>query len=80
MRKRRKIKVKLGKTWLPFFFLDSKSKFFIDYLKEGKTISGKHYANSFGPFDAELIGKRPHLRKKKMFFHRGMVSAHSSAL
>ncbi|XP_063909864.1 histone-lysine N-methyltransferase SETMAR-like [Zophobas morio] len=49
-------------------FWDSHGIIFIDYLENGKTITGQYYASLLSRFDAELKIKRPHLSKKKLCF------------
>lgn len=61
-------------------FWDSHGVIFIDYLEKGKTITGQYYANLLDKFNAELMEKRPHLKKKKVLFHHDNAPAHSSAV
>ena len=61
-------------------FWDSQDVIYIDYLEKGKTNTGLYYAELLGRFDAELQKKRPHLAKKKVLFHHGNASGHTSAV
>ena len=60
-------------------FWDSHGILLIDYLQKGKTITGEYYASLLDRFDAILKEKRPHLAKK-VLFHHGNASAHTSTI
>lgn len=45
----------------------------IDCLQNGRTINGERYASLLDQFNDELNKKRPHLPKKKVFFHQKNV-------
>ena len=49
-------------------FWDSQGIIFTDYLEKVRTITGQYYADLLDRFNAELIQKRPHMRKKNSFF------------
>ena len=51
---------------------DSQGVIYIDYLENGKTVTGLYYA--------ELQKKRPHLAKKKVLFHHDIAPAHTPAI
>jgi hypothetical protein len=46
--------------------------FFIDYLENGKTITGEYYSNLLTRLDEKICEKRPGFQKKKSFFIRTM--------
>jgi len=46
-------------------FGDSQGVIYIDYLEEGKTVTGLYYAELLGRFAAELQKTRPIWRRKK---------------
>ena len=50
-------------------FWDAYRVFFIDYLEEGRTITGAYYAALLDRLVDEIKKKRPHLKKKKILFH-----------
>lgn len=50
---------------------------FIDYLKKGKTITGEYYTSLL---KAEIVKKRPHLKKKKTLFYQDNAPSHTSAV
>jgi hypothetical protein len=45
---------------------------FIDYLENGKTITGEYYSNLLTRVDEKIREKRPGLQKKKSSFIRTM--------
>lgn len=51
-------------------FWDSCGILFIDYLENGKTITGNYYASLLDQLKREIAQKRPHLNKKKVLFHQ----------
>lgn len=53
---------------------------YIDYLKKTKTVTGLYYVELFGQLDAELLKRRPHFAKKKVFFHHANALAHNSSV
>jgi histone-lysine N-methyltransferase SETMAR len=53
-----------GKVMAPVFW-DAEGILFIDYLKKGKTITGKYYSNLLTRLDEKICGKRHGLQKKK---------------
>jgi len=45
-------------------FWDAEGILFIDYLENGKTITGDYYSNLLTRLDKEIREKRPSLQKK----------------
>ena len=58
-------------------FWDSHGIILIDYLQNGKTITGAYYASLLDKLKAELAEKRPHLQKKKILFHQDNAPSHT---
>jgi histone-lysine N-methyltransferase SETMAR len=48
-------------------FWDAEGILFIDYLENGKTITGEYYSNLLNRLDEKIREKRPSLQKKKSF-------------
>jgi len=46
--------------------------FFIDYLEEGKTITGEYYSNLLIRLDEKFVRKDPVCKRKKLSFIRTM--------
>jgi len=61
-------------------FWDAEGILFIDYLENGKTITGEYYSNLLTRLDEKICEKRPGLQKKKIIFHRDNALAHKSVL
>jgi histone-lysine N-methyltransferase SETMAR len=61
-------------------FWDAEGILFIDYLKKGKTITGKYYSNLLIRLDEKFHEKRPSFQKKKIIFHQENAPAHKSVL
>ena len=57
-------------------FWDSHGIILIDYLQEGKTITGEYYASLLDRFDGIMKEKRPHLAKKRAYPLRQCTSSH----
>jgi histone-lysine N-methyltransferase SETMAR len=53
---------------------------FIDYLENGKTITGEYYSNLLIRLDKTISAKRPGLQKKKIIFHQDNALAHKCVL
>lgn len=53
---------------------------FIDYLKDGRTITGPYYATLLDCLNDEMKVKRPHLQGEKILFHRDNTPAHRSLI
>jgi histone-lysine N-methyltransferase SETMAR len=54
---------------------------FIDYLEEGKTITGEYYSSILTRLDEKKNReKKPGLQKKKIIFHQDNAPAHTSVL
>jgi hypothetical protein len=51
-------------------FLDAEGILFIDYLENGKTITGEYYSNLLTRLDEKICEKSPGLQKKKLSFIR----------
>jgi hypothetical protein len=54
--------------------------FFINYLENGKTITGEYYPNLLTRLDEKIREKRPGLQMKKIIFHQDNAPAHKSVL
>lgn len=52
----------------------------INYLQKGKTATGDYYVSFFDKLKTEIVKKRSHLDKKKVFFTSciGMAKIHES--
>ena len=61
-------------------FLKLSCSYLIDYLQKGKTITGAYYASLLDKLKAEVAGKWPHLRKKKIVFHQDNAPSHTLAV
>jgi predicted ATP-dependent protease len=62
-------------------FWDVEGILFIDYLENGKTITGEYYSNLLTRLEEkEISEKRPSLQKKKIIFHQDNAPAHKSVL
>ena len=61
-------------------FWDAEGILFIDYLEEGKTITGEYYSNLFTRLNEKIREKRPGLQKKKIIFHQDNAPTHKSVL
>ena len=48
---------------------------FVDYLENGKTITGEYYSNLLTKVDEKIREKRAGLRKKKIIFYQDNASA-----
>ena len=59
-------------------FWDGHGVIFIDHLENGRTISGAYYTALLGRLVKGIRKKRPHLKKKKIFFHDDNALSHSS--
>ena len=59
-------------------FWDAHGAIFIDYLDKGSTITGAYYAALLDWLVDEIRKKRPHLKKKKIFFHDANSPSHTS--
>ena len=64
-----------GKVMATIFW-DSQGIIIMDYLQEGKTITGEYYASLSKRFDAILKEKWPHLAKKSAFPLRQCTNTH----
>jgi histone-lysine N-methyltransferase SETMAR len=53
---------------------------FIDYLKNGKKITGEYYFILLTRLDEKLREKRPGLQKKNIIFYQDNAPAHKSVL
>ena len=62
------------------FFWDSHGIVLCDYLKKGKTTTGKYYAPLVGQMKAKIAKKRLYLIKKKVLFHQDNVLSHISTI
>ncbi|GFU99756.1 mariner Mos1 transposase [Trichonephila clavipes] len=62
------------------FFGDSHAVTSIDYLHEGKTITGAYYSSLLDKLKAELAEKGPHLQNKKVLFQQDNATSHTSAV
>ena len=51
-------------------FWDAEDILFIDYLENGKTITGEYYSNLLTRLEEKICEKRPGLQKKKIIFHQ----------
>jgi histone-lysine N-methyltransferase SETMAR len=51
---------------------DAEGILFVDYLEQGKTITGKYYSNLLTRLDEKICEKMPGLQKKESYFIRTM--------
>jgi len=56
-------------------FWDAEGILFIDYLENGKTITGEYYSNPLTRLDENVCEKRPGLQKKNIIFHQDNAHA-----
>jgi histone-lysine N-methyltransferase SETMAR len=61
-------------------FWNAEGILFINYLKKGKTITGKYYSNLLTRLDGKIREKRPGLQMKKIIFHQDNAPTHKSVL
>ena len=61
-------------------FWDADGILFVDYLEEGKTISGEYYYNFLNRLDEKIRKKSLGLQNKKIIFHQNNAPAHKSVL
>ena len=61
-------------------FWDSHGVVLIDYLEQGRTITGEYYASLLDQLKDAIKAKRPHLAKKKVLFHQDNAPAHTSTV
>jgi len=61
-------------------FCDAEGILFIDYLENGKTITGEYYSNLLTRLDEKNCEKRAGLQKKKIIFYQVNAPAHKSVL
>ena len=61
-------------------FWDAEGILFIDYLENGKIITGEYYSNLLTRLDEKICEKRPGLQKKEIIFHQDDAPAHKSVL
>ena len=66
--KRPKTQESPGKVMVNVFW-DAHGVIFIDYLEEGRTITGAYYVELLDRLIDEIRNKRPHLKKRKILFH-----------
>lgn len=59
-------------------FWDARGIILIDYLQQGRTITGEYYANLLDQLKDCVLEKRPHLSKKKIFFLQDNAPPHTS--
>jgi histone-lysine N-methyltransferase SETMAR len=61
-------------------FWDAEGILFIDYLENGKTITGEYYSNLLTRLDEKIREKMPGLQKKKIVFHQDNAPTHKNVL
>jgi len=61
-------------------FWDAEGILFINYLENGKTITGEYYFNLLTRLDEKIREERLGLQKKKIIFHQDDAPAHKSVL
>ena len=61
-------------------FWDAEGILFINYLENGKTITGEYYFNLLTRLDEKIREERLGLQKKKIIFQQNNASAHKSVL
>ncbi|RCN28469.1 hypothetical protein ANCCAN_25787 [Ancylostoma caninum] len=61
-------------------FRDAKRILLIDYLQEGKTVTGQYYASLLEKVKVAVEEKRPDMLKKKVLLLNDNATAHSSAV
>jgi Transposase. len=61
-------------------FWDAKEILLIDYLKKGRTVTGKYYSNFLDQLNGKICEKRPSFKKKKIIFQQDNTTAHKSVL
>jgi histone-lysine N-methyltransferase SETMAR len=61
-------------------FWNAEGILFIEYLEEGKTITGEYYSNLLTRPDEKSHEKRPGLQKKKIIFHHDNAPVHKGVL
>lgn len=59
-------------------FWDSRGVVLIDYLEQGRTITGAYYSSLLDKLNDAIKVKRPHLAKKRVLFHQDNAPAHKS--
>jgi histone-lysine N-methyltransferase SETMAR len=57
---------------------DAEGILFVDYLEQGKTITGEYYSNLLTRVDEKIREERPGLQKKGIIFHQDNAPAHKS--
>lgn len=61
-------------------FWDCYGILFIDYLENGKTVNGMHYATLLDRLNDAIMVKRPHLSKRRVLFQHDNVPAYNSSI
>ncbi|XP_011873175.1 PREDICTED: histone-lysine N-methyltransferase SETMAR-like [Vollenhovia emeryi] len=77
--KKTKVVPSTGKVVASIFW-DAKGILLIDYLPEGRTISGEYYTSLLERLDKNICEKRPDLAKKKVIFHQDNARPHINAI
>ena len=76
-RNRPKTQQSAGKVMASVFW-DAHGVIFSDYLEKGRTITGAYYVALLDQLIEEIRKKRPHLKKKKIFFYNDNAPSHTS--
>jgi histone-lysine N-methyltransferase SETMAR len=61
-------------------FWDAEGILFIDFLENGKAITGEYYSNLLSRLEEKICEKRPGLQKKKNNISSGQFTCHKSVL
>jgi histone-lysine N-methyltransferase SETMAR len=69
-----------ARKFMASVFWDTEGILFIDYLENGKTITGVYYSSLLTRLDEKIRQKKPGLQKKKIIFHQDNAAAHKSVL
>jgi histone-lysine N-methyltransferase SETMAR len=72
--------VPLAGKVMALVFWDAGGILFIDYLEQGKTITGEYYSKLLTRLDGKICEERPSLQKKNIIFHQDNAPAHKSVL
>ena len=61
-------------------FWDVRVIIYTDYLEKGQTITGAYYESLLHRLSEEIMKKRPHIKKKKILFHKDNARVHTCAV
>lgn len=71
----KKVKVGLSANKVMTVLWDIRDTIQIDYLQQGKTVSGEYYVHILDRFKDNVKKIRPHLPKKEVLLHQGNARA-----